>query len=73
MAPPHGFEPRYQQPECRVLPLDEGGIIHLSLYLLRRFIIRVNNFSHLLKKFFFPPCQISQKMANYKERQIEFV
>ena len=27
MAPPHGFEPRYQQPECRVLPLDEGGII----------------------------------------------
>ena len=27
MAPPHGFEPRYQQPECRVLPLDEGGTI----------------------------------------------
>lgn len=42
LAPPHGFEPRYQQPECRVLPLDEGGITDTYL---RRFILQVNYFS----------------------------
>ncbi len=67
MAPPHGFEPRYQQPECRVLPLDEGGINRLSLYLLRRFLFRVNIFSHLLKKFFLPLLSKRLKNAKLKE------
>src|SRR6185369_976918 len=24
--PPRGFEPRFQHPKCRVLPLDDGGV-----------------------------------------------